>query len=332
MLFLLFAQVCCADNGNNAPPPNAVVESVLKVDGKKYELINGKLYEISSSDKKKFILKMYEPRHIEETYKKEKDGIHRMISPSEKYLVPDSHTESFEGDGDLVSLFEQRDYWTSMTLLSPATPTVKSYVELRKKIMNREADFIDNSLTLTKERAHQGERSLKCLSVDPTGRGKTSWITKASLDTGLVYYERGDTVIFSSYFYLEQGVPTGIVDIEASYVNEGPGVRILFSEDLRPRVELKWADKPTWRIPKSVDYKFPLKKWVFVELKVFLSEDQQGSVEMKIDGKTLIKGKGQTLPFAKAVYDRMEVGITANGSGDCILFVDEVQTKRLSGK
>ncbi len=323
-------QAGCSDTPNEAPTENAPVEQRLKFEGKDYELIGGKLYRVFSKTKKRFALDIYEPGHVKRSYQKEGGVIYRLVSPTEKHLVSESHIEGFEGEGDLISLFEKREYWTSMTLLSPATPTVKDYVTLRKKIMSRQGDFIDNKLSLSTERAHSGKRSLRCFSIKPGGPKKTAWITKASLDTGLLYFEKGDTLLFSGYFYLEKGVPTSILDFEASYVKEGPGVRILFTKDLRPRIELKWADKPTWRLPKSIDYQFPLKKWTLVELRVFLSNDPQGTVELTIDGKKLIQGKGQTLPFPAAIYDRMEVGITANGKGsDCILFVDDVKTKRI---
>jgi len=323
-------QAGCGDESTKAPPLNAPVEESLMFEGNNYELISGKLYRVFSQKDKRFALDVYDPEHVKESYRNESGAIYRVISSTEKFPVSETYSEGFEGEGDLVSLFEKRDFWTSMTLLSPAAPTVMDYVELRKNIMNRKSGFVDNTLSLSGERAHGGRRSLKCLSVKPGGRKKAASITKASLDSELLYFAKGDTLFFSGYFFLEKGAPTSIVDFESSYVNEGPGVRILFSKDLRPRIELKWADKPTWRIRKSVEYRFPIKKWTLVEMKVFLSNDQEGTVELKIDGNKLIEGKGQTLPFAKAIYDRMEVGITANGKGsDCVLFVDDVTMERI---
>ncbi|MCF6320173.1 MAG: hypothetical protein L3J32_00155, partial [Rhizobiaceae bacterium] len=100
-------------------------------------MIEGKLYQVFSETDKKFVRDMYEPGYGDKSYKHKSGAIYRVVSPTEDYLVSESHIESFEGKGDLVSLFDKRDFWTSMTLLSPSAPTVKDYVELRKKIMSR---------------------------------------------------------------------------------------------------------------------------------------------------------------------------------------------------
>ena len=48
-----------------------------------------------------------------------------------------------------------------------------------------------------------------------------------------------------------------------------------------------------------------------------------------MDDQLLIDGRGQTMPLASAVYDRLEVGITANPVGvTTILFSDDIQISR----
>jgi hypothetical protein len=71
--------------------------------------------------------------------------------------------------------------------------------------------------------------------------------SKASLETGLAYFVRGDDFWYSAWYFIVGGQPLGLVDLESTYIDEGPGPRVLLSETGAPRVELKWADKPTYR-------------------------------------------------------------------------------------
>ena len=117
------------------------------------------------------------------------------------------------------------------------------------------------------------------------------------------------------------------MDIEASYVDEGPGLRIFVDEQFRPRIELKWADKPTWRAAQ--DIVLPRNQWFSLELRATLDDGKKGAVRLLLNDRTIIKSRGQTLPFSEAVYDRLELGITANNKGaDCVVFVDDLHYKK----
>jgi hypothetical protein len=57
-----------------------------------------------------------------------------------------------------------------------------------------------------------------------------------------------------------------------------------------------------------------------------LSEAIDGRVELWQDGVKLIDEHGQTLPLASAVYDSMEIGISAHSFGPnaATIYVDDV--------
>ena len=65
-----------------------------------------------------------------------------------------------------------------------------------------------------------------------------------------------------------------------------------------------------------------------MELRVhlFLSEGGDGRMEVWQDGTKVLDATGQTLPTARTIYDRLQVGLTANGNRmhAQTLFVDDV--------
>jgi hypothetical protein len=65
---------------------------------------------------------------------------------------------------------------------------------------------------------------------------------------------------------------------------------------------------------------------VRLRVHLFLSEKSDGVMEVWQDDTKVIDAHGQTLPTAKTIYDRLEVGLTANGSTEHAhtLYVDDV--------
>lgn len=49
-------------------------------------------------------------------------------------------------------------------------------------------------------------------------------------------------------------------------------------------------------------------------------------MEVWQDGVKVLDGRGQTLPTAKTIYSRLQLGITANGNrhSPCTLYLDDV--------
>jgi hypothetical protein len=90
--------------------------------------------------------------------------------------------------------------------------------------------------------------------------------------------------------------------------------------------ELKWATKPTYRQPKANRVRIPVGRWVHLKACLHLSEMPDGRVELWQDGKKLIDQQGQTLPLAGAIYDSLEIGISAHsfGPNPATVYVDDV--------
>ena len=65
-----------------------------------------------------------------------------------------------------------------------------------------------------------------------------------------------------------------------------------------------------------------------VKWHIYLHPDD-GHVQIWQDDQLVVDGRGPTLPFRGAVYDSLEIGISAHSFGDqtATLFVDDVSVK-----
>lgn len=249
------------------------------------------------------------------TYKRSGDGERTPVKPA---LADD-----FEGARRVGDLFAPGRGWTSMTLLSPKAPLVADYLRLRNRIVRGESDFLDNRVEPSTAVTHGGGTALRTYAVPPSDTMVTS---KASLDTELLHLAKGEHVYFSGWFHVSRGRPVSILDFESSAISGSPGLRLLLSEDdrLTPRLELKWGRKPTYRAAPGAS--LATGRWVNVRLHLLLDDGRNGRMELWLDDHQVIDATGQTLPVADAVYDRLQVGITANPAGVTTeLYVDDVE-------
>ena len=123
--------------------------------------------------------------------------------------------------------------------------------------------------------------------------------------------------------YIESGTPMGLVDFECSFILNYPGIRVLLDEMGVPRVELKWGNKPTYRTLTSDSV--PSGDWFRLTVNIKLSAGNDGIVRLWIDDALVIDEIGQTLPVSVAVYNNVEIGITANPLGsDAVIYVDDL--------
>ncbi len=289
-----------------------------------YVVIEGAAYEIDGvTGNPRFVLQLYDPAYIGENYLERGGKMFRRLPGSDETVpVLEDFSDGFENAASLLDLIGLERGWTSLTLQSQAAPTVADYVDLRQEILKGQADFADNRIEPSPLMSFSGTQSLRAYT--PVSRGSVP-LTKASLDTELLYFAKGDHFWFSAMFFIEEGTPTSLVDLEADYIFSGPGMRLMVSPELVPRLELKWADKPTYRLNRDIPATLPVGRWFKVDLHFFLSDTSEGVAEMWLDDQLIISASGQTLPMADTVLTRLELGITANPKDrPALVYVDQV--------
>ncbi len=298
-----------------AVPLAGMAQEQVSFDGTLYEIVDGGIYEVDG-DQRSFVAELYDPTHLSRSYT-EIDGVIHRIDPSDgaTYATFDRLLEDFGSVQDVVSAIGPDTGWTALTLQSPSAPDVSDYVELWHRMVRGEEGCRDNCVAIAEV---DGEPVLRATAV---AAGRRSGVSKASLDTGLLHLTAGETFRFSADFRIDEGMPVSLVDIEASYMMAGPGLRVMLTEEGVPWVQLKWADQPRWMPQEAVSV--PQGVWFNLVFEADLAREG-GRVRLWLDDVLLIDAPGQTLPLSYAVLDRMELGITAAVSGPTTLLVDNV--------
>lgn len=323
VLFVVLAAAATIAASRSKPAPPLVAADhpdapTVAYQGKTYRVVGGAVYE-PQGGMLHYVERIYATDFHDRNYVREATQVYRIVD-GRRYPVLLRIDEGFESAERIADLVGPDRPWHSITLQSPRAPTVERYVELRQRVLRGRGEFLDNRIEPSTAQAHSGKKALRALAVPP---GNGASFSKASLESELVYFVKGDEVRLSAWFYIARGRPVGLLDVESSYVLEYPGMRILLDEALSPRVELKWADKPTYRA--SGDVRLPVGRWVELRLHMILSDRNDGRVELWVDGTSVIRARGQTLPLADTVYDRIEIGITANTGETAEVFVDDVR-------
>jgi hypothetical protein len=305
-------------------PDDSVVEVTVEHEGITYKLVNGDLYRVASPDRLAFVEKIYDKDFREKNYIQQDGQVFRVDADTGKRYPTRRHFEDgFENANLITDLIRVERGWDTFTLQSSSTPSVSKYVQLRNRILRGEAGFIDNRVEPVAEIVHAGAKALKCHSLAPT---RSMVCTKASLSTQLLYFVKGDDVWFSGWYFIPEGrMPFTLMDLESTWIKEHPGMRVMI-EDGAAMFELKWAAKPKYRQPKASRVPVPVGKWVRLRARLHLSESADGRVQLWQDDMMLIDQQGQTLPLAGAVYDSLEIGISAHsyGPGPATVYLDDV--------
>ena len=197
-------------------------------------------------------------------------------------------------------------------------------MDLRKRILNKVSDFVDNRVEPSSEIVHSGKRSLRCYAVPKSGG---MMLTKAFLGTEMLHYMKGDDVWFSGWYYLaDGGKPFTILDLETTWYNERPGIRLMLLESGYLIVELKWFTRAKYRQRKGHELSFPVGRWVNIKTHYRLSEKDDGIIEVWQDNVKIIDARGQTLLLPDTIYNYLEVGITAHTYGQkaATLYIDDI--------
>ena len=182
-----------------------------------------------------------------------------------------------------------------------------------------------NSVTLTTERVHSGTNALKCVAAPFDGRRAS----EADIEREGLRFVKGDHVWFSAWFWLEGGTESSSIflwDLESTSLRNAPGRRLFLQNGEMVASDLgKWWTAKKFRAVGGAP-KFPKNQWVEVKIHLRLSDGADGQMQVWQDGVKVLDETGKTLPRARTVYDRMQVGLTASSgrSQTQTLFVDDV--------
>lgn len=314
------------------PLPADQLERTRVVDGTTYHLArDGRAFRVDErSGKWIYHDTVYHPREQAAAYVTEGTTVYRVDpeQPAVRIPVRRQFAESFEGVPEgvagLRALHGPERGWGSITLQSPAAPTVRDYVKLRQAILAGTGDFVDAWVEPSAVRASDGQQSLRCLAPQPD-QGVLP--CKASLSCPLVYFREGDDFWFRADFWSEDSRPHTLMDLECEWLAQHAGIRLIIDEQGRLGAELKAWEKPIYRQPVDGAITFPQRQWVTVQAHFRLAEDaREGKILIWQDGRLLVDATGQTLPLASAIYSSLEVGISAHsyGSQPATLFVDNL--------
>lgn len=183
-----------------------------------------------------------------------------------------------------------------------------------------------NAVELTTEVVHSGRQSLKCFATAKRGDGAS----KADIGRGGFRFVKGDHVWSQCWLFLKGTEDASLVflwDLECSSKWQSPGRRLYLQSGGVLTSDIgKWFFAHVFRQPWDRGVPFPRDRWVRLKVHLFLSESSDGVMEVWQDETKVLDGHGQTLPTSKTVYDRLQVGITANGNHTHAhtLYVDDV--------
>ena len=181
----------------------------------------------------------------------------------------------------------------------------------------------NNIIVLDSQIVYSGKNSIKFVS------GKSSGASKADIQREGFSFKKGDDIWTSVWFYIKGGTDTTdmfLLDFEDSTTYQNPGRRIFIQEGEFLASDLgKVFPKPiVFRQEQGKEIKVPKNKWFEVKVHLFLDE-KEGIMEVWQDGVKIINEKDMTLPSANAVFDRVQVGITANeNKKEQTLYLDDI--------
>jgi hypothetical protein len=308
------------------PPNESEVELTVVEKGVTYKLYRAALWRVNPrSGQWEFMEPMYDPDFYAKNYAERDGAIFRKAANGDLVPVRRQFADGFEHAKPVRELIGMDTGWTAFTLQSPKAPSVSDYVRQRKLILKGQSGFLDNRVETSGDVVHSGKRALKTFSVSPS---RAMVCAKASLDTELLHFVKGDDVWFSGWYFVPEGsgMPFTVMDLETTWFKESPGIRIMLADDKYAMFELKWGAKPKYRQPKGREVVFPAAKWVHLKAHLKLSEKSDGVIQLWQDGAKIVDARGQTLPLACTIYNSLEIGVTAHNDRNrpTTLYVDDI--------
>jgi len=310
-----------------APLPESEVELTVTDKGMTYKVHGGNAYRVEPrTGRWELVQRVYDPDFYQKHYVDRDGAIFRKDDAGTLVPVRRRFAEDFERATRLADLIGPERGWTSCSLQSPKAPSVADYVALRKRIVAGTADFLDNRLEPSDELAHGGSMSLKSVSMPPA-RGMVT--AKASLSTELLHFVKGDNVWISWWCQVPDGsgMPFTLLDLETTWIEQHPGIRVAVAEGKHVCLQLKSLGNPYYRQPKENEIVFPRDRWVRLRVHLGLTEADDGVIEVWQDERKIIDTRGRTLVLANAIYNSLEVGISAYSEAGrpATLYVDDVE-------
>lgn len=301
------------------PAPGAV-EDTQTISAVAYDFVDGGVYATGPTGP--LLDTIYDFHFYWDNYTVTGGILYRIASPS-NVAVKSTLRETFDGVSVLPDLINASRGWSQLALQEDAAPDGASAIALGNLvIVNGEGEFITNRVEPDSTRANGGAQSLR---VYCQGATVTAPLTKASLASGLIHFADGDDIWIEFYVYLEDGTPLGVLDFECSYMLNSPGMRLLMNTSYVPRLQLKWGDNPDLDGSNPI----PTDQWVKIRIHLGLSSATDGVVQMWVDDVLEIDGTMQTMPLPSAVYDRVQVGVTANDQAAAVLlYMDDLNIAR----
>jgi|LNFM01.1.fsa_nt_gb hypothetical protein len=266
-----------------------------------------------------FSERLYDANWFERTFVVEDCRVYRTAGDGQRYEVRRAWREGFEGLSHVRELFTPARAFTSLTLQSPAARDVPAYVALQNCLIAGTCDFRDSRIDPLTADVAEGTRALRFTS---SPRAPDMITGKASIETTLAHFVRGDDVWVAFSVRVVEGRPLTFFDLESDIISLGPGPRVIWLDDGTLAVELKWADKPTYRQPAASRVQFPTGRWVRLTVHYTLAETPQGVIELWQDAQQVLSVRGRTLPVPDSVLARIELGITAHSDPTARAVVD----------
>jgi hypothetical protein len=305
---------CGLTSQHKVPIDQRPVQDRFEQDGETYSVIDGDVYQLRSDGRLKFIDHLYDPDFFAKNYRSNGDELVQVDPRSgDEYSVTRTFRDGFEDVSAVSDLFGETQWHRS---------------NCDPERAGRSENYYDqgNRVEISREVVHSGRAALR-FSAQPSSKD----VSKCSLTKGIFFFEKGDVVHFSGWFFLEK-VPSiydgggfTFFDLETSFFSSHTGIRTFIrgKEDLAFELELP---KTSFRQDRGREVEFPTDRWVHVEAKILLS-DEEGRVQMWQDGAPILDRVGRTLPLANTIYDQFEIGISAMAPGaryEKILYVDDV--------
>jgi len=302
---------------------NELLETFTDPSGQNiYIYEDGKLYT-NTNGLCEFELQYFEPNFLQTNYLINDNGIFLVKDAGELFPTKNNFIENFEDatlftDLFIRSLADTNLYWTNFTLQSPAAPTVPDYVTLSQCIIEGTCTFIDNKIELVNDPTNFSNKVLKFTSVAPTANMVTS---KSSMSSTINFYLKNSEIWFEADYYIESGVPFGIVDFENSYFYQHPGPRVVI-RDNKLEFENKFGTKIN--IDNNSGVTVSQNQWFTLKVHLKYSNENDGIIELWQDGIEIISETGINLPTSNSIQNVLEVGATASSDG-CVLLFDNMR-------